>query len=209
MRMWLLAGVAALFTGSAFGAEPASPPTLAAYTIPAAPEHGFAPAQANTLITELQQLLVARGYYAGPADGHVTPALRTAVSVYQSDVGLRVTGLPDLAALNMLRYGPEIRATIQPLGTPAPAAATTAATPVPAAAAAATRAAGVPPFEKIEPYRPPAQLADADEAEDAPRCDAAPAVLKPPRRAARNEEPPLPKAAPQVKVVSQPLNTPR
>ncbi|MGE5548171.1 MAG: peptidoglycan-binding domain-containing protein [Solirubrobacterales bacterium] len=171
----------------------------------AEPEHGFAASLAPAYITDLQQQLVARGYYAGPVDGRMNNALRAAVSVYQSDVGLKVTGVPDLAVVNMLRFGPDVRATIQPLGAPAK----------PAVAAAPTaQRAGVPPYEKIEPYRHPNQAAAAEaaveesEPADTVRCEGAVNVLKPParpdRQAARGE-PPAPKAAPQAKVVSQPL----
>lgn len=199
MRMSLLAGCAVLLSGSALAAEPS-------YAVPG-PEHGFVASLAPAYITDLQQQLVARGYYAGPVDGRMNNALRAAVSVYQSDVGLRVTGVPDLAVVNMLHFGPDVRATIQPLGTPSK----------PAAAAAPAAGRGeVPPYEKIEPYRPPNQPntteAPIEEAEpaDAIRCEGAVGVLKPPpprpdRRAARSDEPPLPKPAPQAKIVSQPL----
>lgn len=190
MRMWLLLA-AVLLPGLAV-AEPMVGPV---------PEHGFPTALAPAYITDLQQQLTARGYYAGPVDGRMTGALRAAVSVYQSDVGMRVTGVPDLAVVNMLHFGPDIRATIQPLGEPAKAPAVQG---------------GVPPYEKIEPYRYPAQstVAEAppDEAEavEPARGDGAVNVLLPPparpeRRATRSDEPPPPKAAPQAKVVAQPL----
>jgi peptidoglycan hydrolase-like protein with peptidoglycan-binding domain len=213
--MSLLVGCAVLLSGSAMAAELTPPP---AYAIPIEPEHGFAPAQAPAYITDLQQQLVAHGYYAGPVDGRMNGALRAAVSVYQSDVGLRVTGVPDLAVVNMLHFGPDLHATIQPLGAPSKPAAV--ATPA-AVASPATARGGVPPYEKIEPYRYPSQPAateapaeDADPA-DANRCDGAVEgavrIIKPPpprpdRRAVRAEEPPLPKPAPQAKVVSQPLS---
>jgi len=189
---------------------PPAPPTLATYTIAAEAEHGFPPAQAAAHLTDLQQLLTARGYYAGPADGRMTPGLRTAVSVYQSDVGMRVTGVPDLAVVNMLRHGPEVKATIQPLGVgekpapaPVPPAIPVAATITPTRPAAAPpferpvaappyeRPVGVPPYERIEPYRPPAHAAKA-----------IPAIPAPPA----GDEPPLPKAAPQDKVQTSPLS---
>lgn len=198
MRMTLLIACAALLSGSALAAEPL-------VLIPAEPEHGFAAALAPAYITDLQQQLSARGYYAGPVDGRMNGALRAAVSVYQSDVGLRVTGVPDLAVVNMLRYGPDVHATIQPLGLPAKAV---------ASAPPAIARGGVPPYEKNEPYRymtqPEPSAEDAEPAESV-RCDGpAVNVLRPPparaeRRTVRAEEPPPPKAAPQAKVVSQPL----
>lgn len=196
MRMWLLAAGAAWLSGPALAAEPSAPPPTA---IPAEPEHGFTAALAPAYITDLQQQLVARGYYAGPVDGRVNGALRAAVSVYQSDVGLRVTGVPDLAVLNMLRYGPDVRATIQPLGAPGK----------PAAAPAAARG-GVPPYEKVEPYRYMTQPEPPAEDTEAIGCDGPVNVLRPPapraeRRDVRAEEPPLPKPAPQARVVAQPL----
>lgn len=201
MRMSLLVGCAVVLSGSVLAAELSAPPS---YAIAVEPEHGFAAALAPAYITDLQQQLAARGYYAGPVDGRMNNAVRAAVSVYQSDVGLRVTGVPDLAVVNMLHFGPDVRATIQPLGAPGK--------PVAAVVTTVPRG-GVPPYEKVEPYRYPNMAAEtaADEAEaaDAGRCDGAVNVLKPPpprpSRAARAEEPPLPKPAPQAKVVSQPL----
>lgn len=197
MKMSLLTACAVLLSGSAMALEPPSPYA----TMGVEPEHGFAAALAPAYITDLQQQLVARGYYAGPVDGRMNGALRAAVSVYQSDVGLRVTGVPDLAVVNMLRFGPDVHATIQPLGGPAKPS-------------TAAQHGGVPPYEKIEPYRHPGQpiaesFPDEPEAAEAIRCDGAVNVLRPPpprpeRRAVR-EEPPLPKPAPQAKVVSQPL----
>lgn len=204
MRMSLLVACAALLSGAAMAAEPPAVPSTA---IPAEPEHGFVAALAPAYITDLQQQLVSRGYYAGPVDGRMNGALRAAVSVYQSDVGLRVTGVPDLAVVNMLRFGPDVRATIQPLGGSGKPAA-------PAAAAPAAARGGVPPYEKIEPYRfmtQPEPPAEDSEPAEAIRCDGAVNVLRPPparpeRRAIRTEEPPPPKPAPQAKVVSQPLS---
>ncbi|MCR6629714.1 MAG: peptidoglycan-binding protein [Magnetospirillum sp.] len=196
---------AVLLSGAAMAAEPPAPP---AYAVPAEPEHGFPASLAPAYITDLQQQLVARGYYAGPVDGRMSGALRAAVSVYQSDVGLRVTGVPDLAVVNMLRFGPDVHATIQPLGAPAK--------PVAAAPPAAAPPVGVPPYEKVEPYRYPSQAAaveaSTEEAQpaDGVRNDGAVNVLVPPQpqvepRTGRAEEPPLPKPAPQPKVVSQSL----
>lgn len=204
MRVSLLVCCAALFSGSVMAAELAAVPA----SVPMEPEHGFPAALAPAYIGDLQQQLAARGYYAGPVDGRMSGALRAAVSVYQSDVGLRVTGVPDLAVVNMLRFGPDIRATIQPLGA--------AAKPAASVAAPAAAKGGVPPYEKIEPYRyanPQAaaeMAAEEAEAADAIRCDGAVNVLRPPssrtdRRAVRAEEPPLPRPAPQARVVSQQL----
>lgn len=228
MRMSLLAGCAVLLSVSALAAEPPA--------IPNESEHGFPAALAPAYITDLQQQLVMRGYYGGAVDGRMTGALRAAVAVYQSDVGLRVTGVPDLAVVNMLRYGPDVRATIQPLGQPlviegkvpatTPIAATpTAATPTasappaptPPTAAPAVARGGVPPFEKIEPYRypnPQAVVEAAAEEADAAGtgcCEGAVNTLKPPsprpdRRALQVEEPPPPKPAPQARVVARPLS---
>lgn len=209
MRMSLLICCAALFSGSVMAAELAA----AHASVPVEAEHGFPAALAPAYLGDLQQQLAARGYYGGPVDGRMSGALRAAVSVYQSDVGLRVTGVPDLAVINMLRFGPDIRATIQPLGVSAklPVATEMAApAPVPAPLPAATRG-GVPPFEKIEPYRYPNPQAAVEEtdAAEAVRCGGAVNVLRPPRadqRASRDEEPPLPKAAPQARVVTQNLS---
>ena len=212
MRMSLLIACVGVLSGSAaLASEPPAPPP---YLLPPEPEHAFPPALAPAYITDLQQQLVSRGYYAGAVDGRMSGALSAAVSVYQSDVGLRVTGVPDLAVVNMLRYGPNVRATIQPLGAPDKGAdkgpdkdagkgADKVAEKAPekggdkGAGVVAEPAVtvmpvvfhgGVPPYEPIEPYRPPASTAVAI----APQA----------------EEPPLPKAAPQAKVVTQPLGAP-
>lgn len=191
MRMSLLAGCVALLSTSAMAAEP-SP------AFPAEPEHGFPSALAPAYITDLQQQLTAHGYYAGPLDGRMNGALRAAVSVYQSDVGLRVTGVPDLAVVNMLHFGPDVHATIQPLGAPTKAVAAVLAPP----------RGGVPPYDKPEPYRYPAADAPAEEADVAApiRCDGAvEKSVRAERRTSRNDEPPPPKPAPQARVVAQPL----
>lgn len=164
MRIWVFAALMAAMAVHAQAAEP---------------EHGFAPALAVSYLTDVQQQLTARGYYGGMIDGRMTPSLRTAISVYQSDVGLRVTGIPDLAVLNMLKFGPDIKATIQPLGQRPPA-------PAP-------RTAGVPPYEAPEPYRYPQPAQEIDD------------PAKPSCPTTKTEEPPLPKAAPQHRVVSSPL----
>jgi peptidoglycan hydrolase-like protein with peptidoglycan-binding domain len=164
MRMWLFAAMTAMAAMAVQAAEM---------------EHGFVPSQAAAYITDVQQQLTARGYYAGMIDGRMNTALRTAISVYQSDVGMRVTGVPDLAVVNMLNFGPDVKATIQPLGSQ----------PEPKRPPPPTRTAGVPPYEAPEPYRYPEPAADD-------------ACMKPRRQA---EEPPLPKAAPQHRVVSSPL----
>lgn len=168
MKIWLFSALAVMAAMAAHAAET---------------EHGFMPSQAAAYITDVQQQLTARGYYAGMADGRMNPVLRTAISVYQSDVGMRVTGVPDLAVVNMLKFGPEVRATIQPLGSK----------PEPKPQPALRNAGGVPPYEAPEPYRYPEPAAEtlADDA-----------CVKPRRQA---EEPPLPKAAPQHRVSSSPL----
>ncbi|MBC7952396.1 MAG: peptidoglycan-binding protein [Rhodospirillaceae bacterium] len=175
MRIWVLATMAVLAANGAWGQ---SAPEM---------EHGFVPSQAAAYITDVQQQLTTRGYYAGMVDGRMNPALRTAISVYQSDVGLRVTGVPDLAVVNMLKFGPEVKATIQPLGSqPEPKRLSASPAPPP-------RTAGVPPYEAPTPYRYP-EPATEPAADDA--------CVKPQRQA---EEPPLPKAAPQHRVISSPL----
>ena len=52
----------------------------------------------------LQQALLSRGAYAGPADGQDSPALRYAVKQFQYQLGLPATGYADKATLAALYY---------------------------------------------------------------------------------------------------------
>jgi membrane-bound lytic murein transglycosylase B len=53
--------------------------------------------------TELQQLLVAKGYLVGDADGVIGPATLEAVKAYQRTKSLPVDGFPSRTILEMLR----------------------------------------------------------------------------------------------------------
>jgi len=108
------------------------PPTQPRYYYPPPPAAGYlppapapVPAQVNANagpavsdvrdIADIQTQLTARGYYAGPIDGRLDDYVRTAISVYQRDVRMQVTGEPDKATQNMLHFGPNVRATIAPI----------------------------------------------------------------------------------------------
>jgi len=55
--------------------------------------------------TELQQLLIARGFLTGEADGVIGPATLEAVKTYQRQKGLPVDGFPSLTILKNLQAG--------------------------------------------------------------------------------------------------------
>jgi hypothetical protein len=74
--------------------------------------------ESDMTIRDIQQQLTARGYYGGPIDGHLDDYTRTALSVYQSDLQLPVTGEPDLVTASMLHFGPDIYASIAPIVPP-------------------------------------------------------------------------------------------
>lgn len=215
MKTLLFAVAVVMTTTSAVHADEADPSPAA----PAEMEHGFAPALAAVHIADIQQRLTARGYYAGPVDGRISPSLWTAISVYQSDVSMRVTGIADLAVLNMLKFGPDVKATIQPLGGYTVSAIPFEAPPVEAAPApvpaARARSTGVPPYEAPKPHRypkpdplfgtPQDKAATTDRSQRARPQKAVKPLRVEDRSRPKPEEPPLPKAAPRHKVESSPL----
>lgn len=64
---------------------------------------GGAGALSPASMRELQQLLAKAGYDPGPADGVAGSKTWSAISHYQSDRGLRVTGTPSAELLEQLR----------------------------------------------------------------------------------------------------------
>lgn len=139
-------------------AAPPPPPPQAVAPIPAEPAEAAeaiaAPPSDAAGIAEVQQRLTARGYYAGPIDGRLDDFTTTALSVFQSDAHLGITGLPDAATMNMLRFGPDLRASIAPLAPPgaiAPPAPIAEAAPVPVAPAYAPPPPAAAPPAAIEP----------------------------------------------------------
>jgi hypothetical protein len=56
----------------------------------------------NSMETSVQLSLTRSGYYNGPIDGSIGPMSRRAISNYQADRGMRVTGSPDRTLLNSL-----------------------------------------------------------------------------------------------------------
>jgi len=125
-------------------------------------------------VAEIQSQLTARGYYAGPIDGRLDRFTATALSVYQSDAHLAVTGQLDAATQNMLHFGPDVRASIAPIAPPqesarvAPADTPTALPPRPVAPAYAP-----PPPSQPQPQPPVANAAPPAEVEP-PAPEAAP-----------------------------------
>lgn len=53
-------------------------------------------------IAEIQQLLTDLGYFTGPIDGRVTPALGDAIRAFQTDLGVEPTGILDAATLRAI-----------------------------------------------------------------------------------------------------------
>ncbi|MFA7430444.1 MAG: peptidoglycan-binding domain-containing protein [Rhodospirillaceae bacterium] len=53
-------------------------------------------------VADLQRALANAGYNPGPIDGSMGPSTRRAVSAFQQDVGLRVTGEPDSQVVAIL-----------------------------------------------------------------------------------------------------------
>lgn len=56
----------------------------------------------NSLEASVQRALARNGYYNGPIDGNLGPMSRRAISRYQSDRGLEVTGYPNSSLLRSL-----------------------------------------------------------------------------------------------------------
>ena len=56
----------------------------------------------NSREAAVQQSLTRNGYYNGPIDGNIGPMSRRAISNYQADRGMRITGSPDSKLLNSL-----------------------------------------------------------------------------------------------------------
>ena len=56
----------------------------------------------NSMETSVQLSLTRSGYYTGPIDGSIGLMSRRAISNYQADRGMRVTGYPDRTLLNSL-----------------------------------------------------------------------------------------------------------
>jgi peptidoglycan hydrolase-like protein with peptidoglycan-binding domain len=54
----------------------------------------------------LQELLIARGYYKGEADGRVGPLTMAAIKEAEKDKGLKPTGRPGTRILNALTSAP-------------------------------------------------------------------------------------------------------
>ena len=50
----------------------------------------------------VQQALARAGYYRGPIDGSLGPVSRQAISNYQADRGMRVTGTLNSSLINSL-----------------------------------------------------------------------------------------------------------
>lgn len=73
---------------------------------PAAPRGAAAPVAASSpVVSGIQGALAAKGYNPGPVDGRMGPGTAQAISAYQQNNGLLVTGQPSQALLDHMRSG--------------------------------------------------------------------------------------------------------
>ena len=67
-----------------------------------APEQRVDIQDRQTLVRLIQELLIARGYDPGPADGMEGPRTRDAVAQFQQSIGIQPNGEPSQAVLDAL-----------------------------------------------------------------------------------------------------------
>jgi len=175
--------------------------------LPPPPTYASGPPLADPVdIADIQRQLTERGYYAGPITGRMDDYTRTAISVYQSDVRLNVTGRADKATQNMLHFGPDVHATIAPIAPPAKEAKLSPPT-VPLAP---------PPTQMVPAVPPPSVSAPPPAIQPAPPAPSASLPTSPPPAARPSlpaeeqtpqatGEPPKPRAAPQAPVEREAL----
>ena len=68
------------------------------------PVDQMAPQSALAYMIGIQEELAAHGYRAGPVDGVMGSQTRAAISAYQRDAGLPVTGIPTKELLDHLKF---------------------------------------------------------------------------------------------------------
>jgi peptidoglycan hydrolase-like protein with peptidoglycan-binding domain len=71
------------------------------FHLPKVYAHGATPQ--GGIVVAVQQELIRRGYFRGPADGKLGPRTRSAIKQFQWDAKLRQTGIADQALLDRLR----------------------------------------------------------------------------------------------------------
>ncbi len=64
----------------------------------------------SKIIRDIQSALSELGYYSGPVSGRLTDETRSAIRLYQSRVGIEVTGLPTPDLIKHLRFVDEVQA---------------------------------------------------------------------------------------------------
>lgn len=107
---------------------------------PAPVQAAVPPTSEAAVVRAIQEILSARGLYAGTVDGVSGSRTRAAVSTYQKAVGLPATGEPTIEVLNHMRGSAAATAAASPAPPPpTPSAVTMASAPQPAVPA--TRAA--------------------------------------------------------------------
>lgn len=81
-------------------------PDYGGYYYGAAPgyddSYDVSPAPVDSMTSQVQSLLQQQGYYQGAVDGEMGPATQAAISNYQSNHGLVVTGVIDAPLLRSL-----------------------------------------------------------------------------------------------------------
>ncbi len=99
-----------------------------------------------------------RGFYDGPVNGRVTPALRAAVASYRKGVGLRAVGVVDLPFFTQFIGAPLPAAPAEPFRDEIPVAALANPPAQPATPANPANPAGRPPLATAAPGKPPITL---------------------------------------------------
>ncbi|MGH7089768.1 MAG: peptidoglycan-binding domain-containing protein, partial [Stellaceae bacterium] len=72
----------------------------------AAAATGFAPGLEMISVHDVQEQLIARGYYPGPADGVANEATIRAILAFERDYGLPTDGIAGPVVQNMLHFLP-------------------------------------------------------------------------------------------------------
>lgn len=99
----------------------------------------------NASIAEVQKLLTELGYFTGPIDGRVSPALADAIRAFQTDLGIEPTGILDAATLRAIyQAGIQAGTPVEPPPEPPPTTTTVPATTTTTVPAATTTTVPAP-----------------------------------------------------------------
>ena len=92
---------------AAASAEPESVPPVSTDLPPLDPETG----ESQLVVRAVQRELAARGYDVGQLDGTLSDKTRAAISAYQANQGLAVTGVPSDELLRQILLGDSLEST--------------------------------------------------------------------------------------------------